>query len=109
MSKLSPEAIVAAGVREKAISFAVDGQPINGILATPENDAPKGVIIFSHGWSGFRSGPAGILTTLARMFAQHGFVSLRFDYRGRGESGGNGLESTLTTMADDLVAACAFM
>ena len=25
MSKLSPEAIVAAGVREKAISFAVDG------------------------------------------------------------------------------------
>ena len=58
MSKLSPEAIVAAGVREKAVSFAVDGQPINGILATPENDTPKGVIIFSHGWSGFRAGPA---------------------------------------------------
>ena len=33
MSKLSSEAIVAEGVREKAVSFAVDGQQINGILA----------------------------------------------------------------------------
>ena len=107
MSKLSPEAIVAAGVREKAISFAVDGQPINGILATPENDAPKGVIIFSHGWSGFRAGPADLLTNLARTFAANGYSSIRFDYRGRGESQGDGLNASLVTMADDLVAAVA--
>ena len=107
MSKLSPEAIVAAGVREKAVSFAVDGQPINGILATPENDAPKGVIIFSHGWSGFRAGPADLLTNLARTFAANGYSSIRFDYRGRGESQGDGLNASLVTMADDLVAAVA--
>ena len=41
MSNLSPEAIVATGVREKAVSFTVEGQQINGILATPEKDAPR--------------------------------------------------------------------
>ena len=107
MSKLSSEAIVAAGVREKAVAFAVDGQQINGILSTPENGAPKGVIVFSHGWSGFRAGPADLLTNLARTFAANGYASIRFDYRGRGESQGDGLNASLVTMADDLVAAVA--
>ena len=107
MSKLSSEAIVAAGVREKAVAFAVDGQQINGILSTPDNDSPKGVIVFSHGWSGFRAGPADLLTNLARTFAANGYASIRFDYRGRGESQGDGLNASLVTMADDLVAAVA--
>ena len=107
MSKLSSEAIVAAGVREKAVAFAVDGQQINGILSTPDNDSPKGVIVFSHGWSGFRAGPADLLTNLARTFAVNGYASIRFDYRGRGESQGDGLNASLVTMADDLVAAVA--
>ena len=107
MSKLSSEAIVAAGVREKAVSFTVEGQPVNGILATPEKNAAKGAIVFSHGWSGFRSGPADLLTALARTFAANGYASLRFDYRGRGESQGDGLNASLVTMADDLVAAVA--
>ena len=86
MSKLSSEAIVAEGVREKAVSFAVDGQQINGILATPQNGTPKGVIVFSHGGSGFRAGPADLLTALVRTFAANNYASIRFDYRGRGES-----------------------
>ena len=100
---------ISDSIVEECCSFTVNDSAVKGIVTRPADGKAKGGIIFSHGWSGFRSGPAGILTTLARMFAQHGYVSLRFDYRGRGESGGNGLESTLTTMADDLVAACAFM
>ncbi|MBP5672252.1 MAG: alpha/beta fold hydrolase [Victivallales bacterium] len=107
MSELTSEAIVSAGVREKAISFSVEGQSVNGIIASPENGTPKGAIVFSHGWSGFRSGPADLLTYLARTFAANGYASLRFDYRGRGESGGDGLAASLVTMADDLVGAVA--
>ncbi len=87
----------------------VDGQPVMGILCAPANTAPARALIFTHGWSGNRHGPAGILVDMARRFAAQGVVSLRFDFRGRGESGGEGLQSTLTTMADDLVAASDFL
>ena len=100
---------ISDSVIEECCSFTVDNSAVKGIVTRPADGKPKGGIVFSHGWSGFRSGPAGLLTTLAREFAQRGYLSLRFDYRGRGESDGNGLESTLTTMADDLVAACSFM
>lgn len=94
---------------ETACAFTVEGQEVKAIVTSPDGDAPaKGGIIFSHGWSGFRSGPAGILATFARRFAQQGYTSIRFDYRGRGESMGDGLNASLTTMADDLVAATAF-
>ena len=88
----------------------VGDEAIHGIVARPlDQQQVKGGIVFSHGWSGFRSGPSGILTFLAREMARNGYVTLRFDYRGRGESQGNGLTATLTTMADDLVAACSYM
>lgn len=46
-----------------------------------------------------------MITSMARQLAQSGHAAMRFDFRGRGESGGNGLEATLTSMADDLVEA----
>lgn len=101
---------VSDSFQETACSFTSQGETVKGILTRPPANTPiRGGIIFSHGWSGFRSGPAGILTEFARHFARLGYLSLRFDYRGRGESQGQGLEATLTTMADDLVAADAFL
>ena len=76
-----------------------------GILSTPEGKAPTHLVVFSHGWSGTRNGPGNLLTTLARRFAQNGAATLRFDFAGRGESDGNGLETTLATMSTDLLNA----
>jgi len=45
------------------------------------------------------------MTWLSRRFAEAGYIALRFDYGGRGESGGAGTEASLITMGEDLVAA----
>lgn len=104
---LNSEIHISPAVREQAVQFEVNGDVLRGILAMPADGKARVGVVFSHGWSGNRHGPAGMLTCLARVFAAGGIASLRFDFRGRGESGGDGLKATLTSMADDLVAATA--
>lgn len=85
------------------------GRMLVGIVTRPKDlQGIRGAIVLSHGWSGQRSGPAGLLTRLAREFAQQGYVTLRFDYGGRGESQGDGVKTTLATMSEDLAAAVAW-
>lgn len=106
MSAVLKQEIAIPGIgREEAVGFAVDGASLRGILARPEGEAKPVGVVFSHGWSGNRSGPQGLLTHLARQFAAAGYPSLRFDFRGRGESGGEGLEASLPSMAEDLAEA----
>jgi pimeloyl-ACP methyl ester carboxylesterase len=101
---VATSATIGDGVTEQAFAFTVDNATVKGTLAKPEIHADTG-IVFVHGWSGNRTGPHGLLTAVARSAAVNGYPSLRFDFRGRGESEGDGLQSTLVTMADDLVAA----
>jgi len=89
---------------EEVVGFTADKVPLVGNVVLPARAARTGVLM-AHGWSGYRSGPHGLLTSLARELAAAGYPTLRFDFRGRGESGGDGLRSSLVTMADDLVAA----
>lgn len=93
------------GVCESPVSFTVGGSEVRGILCTPEKSSPTKAVVFSHGWSGNRNGPAGILTKASRALAVQGCACLRFDFRGRGESGGDGLNASLATMSEDLKAA----
>ncbi len=105
---LEPRLDLGQGVVEEAVGFLVEGTLVAGTLALPAGDAALGVVI-AHGWSGYRSGPHGLLTFLARRLAGAGYPTLRFDFRGRGESGGEGLQTSLVSMADDLVSASEWM
>lgn len=105
---LKQETAIPGSGREEPVGFVVGGARLRGILAHPEGSAQAVGVVFSHGWSGNRSGPQGLLTHLARRFAGKGYPSLRFDFRGRGESEGEGLEASLPSMAEDLAAACRF-
>jgi len=96
-------------ITERPVFMQSAGARLPGILALPEGSAPRGAFLFSHGWAGNRNGPANLLTTLARALAAEGFATLRFDYRGRGEAAGNGLDTTLATMAEDLASAASFI
>lgn len=102
-------AIIYGGARilERHVSLQSSIDTLTGIIALPEQEAPRGAVLFSHGWAGNRNGPANILVNMARNLATKGFVTLRFDFRGRGESSGNGLLTTLDTMAVDLASAAA--
>ncbi len=105
--QLEPRIHISPTVEEEAVAFPVAGETVRGNLLLPREPKDAGVV-FVHGWSGYRSGPHGIHTAMARRLAEEGYPSLRFDFRGRGESEGNGLESTLLTMAEDLRVASRF-
>lgn len=92
-------------LNEEIICFESNNQTIRGILTAPINSQADECFIFTHGWSGNRAGPSSLLTNLARNMAEEGYEVLRFDFAGRGESDGEGLQSNLLSMADDLTAA----
>lgn len=79
---------------------------LHGVLAEPANGTPPGSagILFLGGWGGYRIGPHRMFVRAARHFAAAGFPSLRFDYRGRGESEGVAGEATISTMITDAAA-----
>ena len=101
---LEKQLILESGITEEPVSFLSNQQKLQGVLTMPAGQF-RGVVVFSHGWSGNRCGPAGLLTETSRIIAGEGYAVLRFDFAGRGESQGEGLQSTLLSMADDLTAA----
>jgi len=48
-----------------------------------------------------------MLVAAARESTSRGYASLRFDFRGRGDSGGATMAATLTTMIEDTLAAAS--
>lgn len=96
---------------EAPVSITGGAHRLQGLLGRPgEGDDPaeRGVV-FVHGWGGYRIGPHRILVRTARLLAQHGFVTLRFDLRGRGDSDGNAAETDLDGMIEDTCHAADFL
>lgn len=84
------------------------GDKLCGVLTLPQTSVVSAVL-FSHGWSGVRCGPNGLLKRMADRLSEKGVASLRFDYAGRGESEGDGLAVSLRSQAEDLQRAAAFL
>lgn len=84
------------------------GETLVGVLHQPAQTA-RGVLLFLHGWSGYRSGPHQMLTRAARYFSGAGWASLRFDFAGRGDSQGDTALATLATMQSDARVAEALL
>jgi exosortase A-associated hydrolase 1 len=74
-------------VREEAVVFDCGGESLVGVLALPDAAAARGVLIVVGGPQ-YRAGSHRQFTLLARHLAHSGIASLRFDYRGMGDSGG---------------------
>ncbi|TSA86692.1 alpha/beta fold hydrolase [Deinococcus detaillensis] len=97
---------------ETFASFKVGGQKIYGMVHLPEPDltgTPRpqhgfaGVVIL-HGFTGNRGGDHRLLPLLSRYLAERGIASLRFDFRGSGESEGDFSEMTVSREVEDAVA-----
>lgn len=74
--------------RDLAVRFACQDEDLFGILSLPEQPQRRGVLIVVGGPQ-YRVGSHRQFTLLARGLASEGFATLRFDYRGMGDSGGD--------------------
>lgn len=73
---------------ERPTIFECDGDRLIGIIAHPERPIETGVVIIVGGPQ-YRAGSHRQFTLLARQLAEQGIASIRFDYRGMGDSEGN--------------------
>ncbi len=67
--------------------------------------APRGGVLFLHGWSGDRTGPHRLFVRAARQLAASGWLCLRPDFIGRGLSDGADSDASIARMADTAQAA----
>ena len=86
---------------QTSLCFENEGQLIAGTLHIPEGEGPWPGVIFCHGFSGHRIETHFIFVTAARRLAERGFVSLRFDFRGSGESEGEFVDMTTSAEISD--------
>ena len=97
-------------LNEHAIQFEVAGQRLWGMLHLPLEVAgqvakPVPTVLMLHGFTGQRLEPHRLFLLLSRQFAEHGIASLRFDFRGSGESEGTFDQMTVAREVEDVVAA----
>jgi alpha/beta superfamily hydrolase len=78
---------VDSGYTERALAFDCNGQTLIGVVAAPARPAERGVLIVVGGPQ-YRCGSHRQFVLLARHLASHGMASMRFDYRGMGDSTG---------------------
>lgn len=75
-------------VVEHPLAFPCQGDWLYGILSLPAAAAARGVLIVVGGPQ-YRAGSHRQFTLLARHLAAHGIPTMRFDYRGMGDSQGD--------------------
>jgi exosortase A-associated hydrolase 1 len=87
---------------EKAVTFDCAGESLLGILALPELPRPVGVVIVVGGPQ-YRVGSHRQFLLLSRALADAGYPTMRFDYRGMGDSTGE--LRNFEGISDDIHAA----
>jgi exosortase A-associated hydrolase 1 len=89
---------------ERPIVFACAGDELLGILSVPPTPMDVGVVIVVGGPQ-YRAGSHRQFVHLARALGRAGIASLRFDYRGMGDS--TGALRTFEQVDEDIAAAIA--
>ncbi|WP_216318455.1 alpha/beta hydrolase [Deinococcus aestuarii] len=93
---------------EQFAQFKVGAQRVYGMVHVPEGERPAPgwpAAVILHGFTGNRGGDHRLLPLLSRFLAARGVASLRFDFRGSGESEGEFNEMTVAREVEDVEAA----
>ncbi|PVD16576.1 alpha/beta hydrolase [Mesotoga sp. Brook.08.105.5.1] len=103
-------------ISKTAVHFFNEGQRINGILTEPELlQTPAPVIILLHGFLGHmddllvNDSEESLFEMTARIFAERGISSLRFDFRGSGISEGEWKDTTFNKQVSDAISSISFL
>lgn len=96
----------------KPVTFSNEGQQIIGILHIPDtlrdNERAPGIVML-HGFTGNRTEAHRLFVHVARNLSKLGFIVLRFDFRGSGDSDGEFEDTTLPGEVCDAEKALTFL
>jgi len=95
-------------MKEEFVAFPNKDEKIAGMLHIPEG-TPAPAAIFCHGFTGNRVESHRLFVHAARELCNRGFVTLRFDFRGSGESEGLFESMTISEEMSDLVTALRWL
>ena len=82
-----------------------EGQKIFGVLHRPKTEKDVPCVVIMHGFASSKHGTNRSHVILSEKLAEHGVASLRFDFRGAGDSEGCLSQISLEDMVGDALAA----
>lgn len=95
---------------ETPVVFDCKGQQIIGMLHLPSGGRGRfPAALLLHGFTGTKVETHRMFVKLSRQLAGHGIASLRFDFRGSGDSAGEFESLTLRTEVADTLEAIKFL
>jgi dipeptidyl aminopeptidase/acylaminoacyl peptidase len=94
---------------ESPVVFDCRGQQIVGMLHLPEGRGRVPAALLLHGFTGTKVEAHRMFVKLSRLLARRGIGSLRFDFRGSGDSGGEFEDMSLRTQIADATEAIRFL
>ena len=89
--------------------YAVDIDGLSGIVVQPNVEGPAPAVLMLHGFASQKDEVGDMYKRLAAELGARGIASLRFDFRGWGESAGDMVESTVTGQVEDAATAYAYL
>lgn len=92
-------------MKELPFTFKSGGQRVAGTLTLPRGAGKSPGVVMCHGFTGNRIEAHFIFVKTSRALARAGIASLRFDFRGSGESAGEFREMTVPREIADARAA----
>jgi hypothetical protein len=94
---------------ETPVTFECRGQQIVGMLHVPKGRGRFPAALLLHGFTGTKVEPHRLFVKISRALAEHGIASLRFDFRGAGDSAGDSETMTIRSEVADALEAIKFL
>lgn len=97
---------------QRPVIFNSDGYELYGVMHLPykmSEKKPVPAVVFCHGFTGTKVEAHRIFVTMARVLEKHRIASLRFDFRGCGDSSGDFMRTTVMGEISDACNAVNFI
>lgn len=93
----------------ESINFTSEGSKLFGTLHLPLHVEKPPIVVVCHGFGGEKTGKYRIYVEEAELLSKQGIATLRFDFRGCGDSEGSWLDMTIGREVTDAVNALDFV